>query len=207
MTNAARWALACGVLVIAVLVALLPRTGSGDGPSDEQAAAEEIAAARAKADLPGCPVAEAGSDPVPSLRDVRSVCLGDGSEVALGPALAGRTTLINIWATWCGPCRDELPVLADYAAAQDDVDVLAVQVASDPVDGLLLLAELGVRVPSLFDGTSDRGPVRAALRVPPTLPASYLVTADGRIRFLENPRLFRGVEQIEQAVHRYGGAA
>lgn len=210
MTNPARWALVCGVLVIAVLVALLPRTGSGgpdDVPPGEQATSEELAAARAKAALAACPEAEAGSTPVPSLKDVRSVCLGDGSQVALGAALAGQHTVINIWATWCGPCREELPVLAAYAAGQDEVDVLAVQVASDPVDGLELLAELGVRLPSLFDGASDRGPVRAALRVPPTLPASYLVTSDGRVRLFENPRLFRSVEQIEQAVEQYGGAA
>lgn len=211
MTVAARWALALGVLVLAVVVALLPRTGddgrAGQETSSASDDAEEARAARVAADLAPCPAGRADADPVPSLAGVRSMCLGDGSLVDVGAALAGRPTLINIWATWCGPCREELPVLAEYAASRGAVDVLAVQVASDAVGGLRLLKELGVRLPSLHDGSGDRGPVRSALRVPSTLPASYLVGADGEVRFIRSPRLFRDVGQIEQAVREFGEPA
>lgn len=210
MTTTARWALALGVLVLAAVVALLPRAGDDQpaaGGDSSAAAAEELRAARAAAGLPPCPTGAPGAEPVAALRGVRSVCLGDGAQVDVGRALAGRGTVVNIWATWCGPCREELPVFAAYAASQDEVDVLAVQVASDPAEGLRLLDELGVRLPSLHDGTGQRGPVRSALRVPSTLPASYLVTADGEVRFIADPRVFTDPAQIAEAVRAFGGAA
>lgn len=39
------------------------------------------------------------------LEGVLATCLGDGSTVDLGAALAGRLALINVWASWCRPCR------------------------------------------------------------------------------------------------------
>jgi thiol-disulfide isomerase/thioredoxin len=61
--------------------------------------------------------------PVP---DAPLVALADGREARL-PALArGRPTVINLWATWCVPCRVELPALAAAQAARPDVQFLFV---------------------------------------------------------------------------------
>ena len=62
-------------------------------------------------------------------------CLGDGTSMDLGAALAGRTWLINVWASWCEVCRKELPVLDAYARSPGAVQVLGVQILSDPADG------------------------------------------------------------------------
>lgn len=203
MTSAARWALVAGALVLAVIVAVLPRGGSDDAGEQDPS----LAAARAEAKLPPCPRPSGGSAGSGALTGVRSVCLGDGEPVDVGGALAGRTTLINVWATWCAPCREELPVLARYARSRGAAGVLLVQVASGETGGLHLLAELGVRLPSLHDGTGATGPVRSALRVPNSLPASYVVHPDGTVRFVRKPRVFADVEQVRTAVTEYGGKA
>ncbi|PXY31219.1 TlpA family protein disulfide reductase [Prauserella muralis] len=201
MTTATKWALAAGVLALAVLVALLPRTGSDGGTAPEP----ELGPARERAALQPCP--SGGTGRVDALAGVRVTCLGDGSTADLGTALAGRATLVNVWATWCEPCREELPLLQDYAAGPDAVRVLTVQVESSARDGLELLAELGVRLPAVHDGDGASGPVRTALRVPRALPASYLVTADGSVRFVRDPRLFTSVGQIRETVAGLRGGA
>lgn len=134
------------------------------------------------------------------LAGVRTVCLGDGSTVELGAALAGHPTLINVWASWCQPCREELPVLQAYAASADAVAVLGVQVQSDAADGLDLLRSLGVRFPSVYDGD---GAVSAALRLPQYLPVSYVLLGDGTPRRVEPPTPFTSPEQVRATVQRY----
>ncbi|AIJ26726.1 TlpA family protein disulfide reductase [Amycolatopsis methanolica] len=194
MTTATRWALVAGVLVLAVIVAVLPQVRS-----DRPAAGPDLTAARAAAALAPCP---SGTGAVAQLAGVRAECLGDGSAVDLGSALAGQVTLVNVWATWCEPCRTELPVLQRYASEPGAVRVLTVQVQSKPDDGLELLTDLGVRLPTVFDGDGGSGPVRSALKVRPALPASYLVTAAGEVRFIESPPTFTDPEQVREVVRR-----
>lgn len=193
MTRATKWALAAGILVLGLIAAILPRhsTQPSNAPSPD------LSAARAAAALAPCP---SGSGELASLKGVTAQCLGDGATVDLGQALAGHTTLINVWATWCEPCRTELPVLNSYAAEPGAAKVLAVQVASAASDGLALLTQLGVHLPVVYDGTGTSGPVSRALKVPPALPASYLVSADGQVRFISNPRTFANPDQVRAVV-------
>jgi thiol-disulfide isomerase/thioredoxin len=198
VTTVTKWALAAAVLVVALIVALLPRGGDSAAKP-----AEDLAPARSAAALQPCP-APGAAQPVKQLEGVTADCLGDGASVDVGRALAGAPVLVNVWASWCEPCRTELPVLQEYAKQPGAVRVLGVQVQSPAKDGLDLLAGLGVHLPSVFDGDGRSGPVRAALKVPSALPASYLVTAAGEVRFIANPRLFRNTDQVRAAV---GGAS
>lgn len=215
MTPATRWALACGVVVFAVLLALLPRAteqgaGEHEAAPDDAAATAELEAAREEASLRPCPAGseqtDDGPDEVEDLHNVETLCLEDGRVLDLGEALAGSATLINVWATWCAPCLEELPVLEEYAARDGAVDVLGVQVESDPAEGLEMLADLGVGFPSVHDGGASSGPVREALSVPAALPASYLVNEHGEVSFITDPRVFGSADDVAEAVNEFGGS-
>ncbi|MGK3200524.1 TlpA family protein disulfide reductase [Amycolatopsis sp. MEPSY49] len=195
MTTVTKWALAAAVLAVALIVALLPRGG------DDSAAkpSEDLGPARSAAALQPCP-APSTKQPVKQLEGVKADCLGDGASVDVGKALAGAPVLVNVWASWCEPCRTELPVLQEYAKQPGAVRVLGVQVQSPAKDGLELLAKLGVHLPSVYDGDGQSGPIRTALKVPPRLPVSYLVTAAGEVRFIANPPTFGNTDQVRAAV-------
>ncbi|MGE0486459.1 MAG: TlpA disulfide reductase family protein [Gammaproteobacteria bacterium] len=88
------------------------------------------------------------SDTVPPF-DLAPAVVGDGTlDLA---ALAGRTVLLHFWATWCGPCRDELPALQGLADHLDAARFAVVLVAIDETatgDEVARYArELGVTLP------------------------------------------------------------
>ncbi|WP_132876138.1 TlpA family protein disulfide reductase [Tamaricihabitans halophyticus] len=195
MTVPARWALVAAVLLLATVVALWPRD---QGSGGDEAAEPGLDAARVAADLQACPTGS-GTE-IAQLRGARAECLGNGETTDLGSALAGKTTVVNVWATWCQPCREELPVLQRYAEESGAAQVVGLQVESDRQGGLELVEELGVRFPSFHD---TDGSVKRALRVPTGLPASYLLTPDGEVHFVREPRVFTEVEQVREAVRRY----
>jgi thiol-disulfide isomerase/thioredoxin len=204
VTRAARWSIAGLVLVVAAVIAIWPRHDD-PAPRSGTPAPPDLAAARADAALPPCPAA-AGSPPagLRALSGVRAECLADGSAVDLAKALGNRPVLLNVWATWCAPCKEELPLLARYAAEPGAVPVVGLAVQSAPAGALELLGALKVRLPMLAD---PDGAAERALALPPGLPASYVVGADGTVRLVAKPRLFDSVEAIRHAVATYGGAA
>jgi thiol-disulfide isomerase/thioredoxin len=194
------------VVVVALGVALWmqlddrsPTGAIGPGqPRDRRDAdtAEALAGPRARADLPPCPAAGAGQGPE-SLRGITLECVGDGVRVEVAKAVAGRTTVLNLWAYWCTPCAKELPAMAEYQRrAGPDVTVLTVHQDENEEAALLRLAELGVRLPTLQDG---RRLVAAALRVPNVMPATVVLRSDGSVAEVL-PRSFASADEIAAAV-------
>jgi thiol-disulfide isomerase/thioredoxin len=185
------------VLVVAGVVALWPRSGDGS-PRERTAAtrpAPDLVVARNLAALRPCP--QGGPDGPQPLRGLTATCLGDGASIDVATTVAGGPALINFWATWCQPCQEELKVLDSYAQQPGAVPVIAVQVQSGEADGLELLAKLGVHLPSLID---EPDALRKALKAPPTLPASFVVRAEGTVIQVTAPLVFSAPEQVREAV-------
>jgi peroxiredoxin len=93
----------------------------------------------------------------------------------------GRVVLINFWATWCAPCRDEMPSirrLRDKFAGRPFV-VLAVNLDEPESRIRKFLAEMKLDFPVLLDPGRKVAKAWGA-RI---LPASYVVGADGRVRY------------------------
>lgn len=85
-----------------------------------------------------------------SLRDM-AFQRPDGSAVTLAD-FTGKPVLLNLWATWCKPCREEMPALDRLAAAEaDDLQIVAVSLDTGPADRPReFLAEIGVERLALY---------------------------------------------------------
>jgi peroxiredoxin len=94
----------------------------------------------------------------------------------------GQVVLVNFWASWCGPCKLEMPHLNrlhdKYRAS--GVLLLGVNIDEDPRAAQAATTKLGVKFPVLLD--SDRAVSR--LYDMGSMPATVLIDRDGRVRFL-----------------------
>ncbi len=94
----------------------------------------------------------------------------------------GRVVMINFWATWCGPCRVEMPHLSRLYEKYrgSGFTVLAVNIDEDPNKAASLANQLGMRFPVLLD--ADKKVSR--LYDLSTMPSTILVDRDGRVRYV-----------------------
>jgi DsbE subfamily thiol:disulfide oxidoreductase len=96
-------------------------------------------------------------------------------------ALKGKVGVINLWATWCGPCRREQPALTTLATRYgDEVGFMGINYRDDKTAALKWVAtEYDVPYPSLFDPSGKTaGSLDYAF-----LPDTYVVDASGVIRW------------------------
>ena len=102
----------------------------------------------------------------------------------------GKKTLINFWATWCRPCRKEMPMLNGVFLSQDPSDFSVVGIAIDkPEKVTQFVAELGIDFPIMvgqseaYDVMKDLG--NEAL----TLPYTILIDEEGEVVWSKNTEL------------------
>jgi len=105
----------------------------------------------------------------------------------------GRVVMINFWATWCGPCRQEMPHLNrlyDKYKASGFV-LLGVNVDDDAGNAQVVATKLGVKFPVLLD--SDK--LVSKLYDLSTMPSTVLIDRDGKVRFVHRGYL-SGYEDV-----------
>lgn len=93
----------------------------------------------------------------------------------------GSVVLINVWASWCGPCISELPGLAEVHVRYADrgLVVLGVNIDEKPPAEILRIAEeLEIPYPVVLPG----GPFRGPFLTDGTIPHTWLLDREGRIR-------------------------
>ncbi len=105
----------------------------------------------------------------------------DGDTVAVSDLL-GRVVVLNSWASWCAPCRDEVPAFVAIAEQSDpaQVAVVGLDVSDDPAAAAAFEQDLGMTYPSIVD---PEGSILATIPgVPPTaIPSTVVIDRDGRI--------------------------
>ncbi len=128
---------------------------------------------------PSLPDFTATGDPVPlpALGEFPTASLSEFEGVLVGQV--GKPVVVNIWASWCAPCRTEMPLLQDAADEYEGrAVILGVASNDDPAAALQFLRDLDLTYPNLFDVS---GEVRVALGLT-AYPTTYVFGADGKIR-------------------------
>ena len=113
---------ALGLVAVGTLVVVL--ASSASGPADTSAASPLV------------------GKPAPSLVGPTL----DGGHYRLRPR-SGKVTVVNIWASWCGPCRSEIPLLSRLSAkwSSGDVRLVTINTRDGPVAARTLLQEVGAK--------------------------------------------------------------
>ena len=206
-----------GALAGAVAVYVTSRPAGNNGAEAPAAVVSEadVAACAAKADKAKALGASATGEvaamlPADPPQSVKALAFNapDGKPMTLADR-AGKTVLLNLWATWCFPCREEMPALdaLQKDAGNDKFEVIAVNVdTGDDAKPKKFLAETGIdtlgyyrdNTLSLFNELKTRG---LALGLPVTL----LIDADGCLLAHMNGPAHWASEDAKKLIAAAGG--
>ena len=143
--------------------------------------------------LSGCTFKPAGPDLVSSSPTENLTASPSALELALPrypareawvlSAHRGHVVLLDVWATWCEPCRDALPLYQDIATefAPRGLEVFIINVDADPRPIAPFLAEAKVSLPVLLDPEARLAESTLKVKLMPT---SFLVDKKGLVRFV-----------------------
>ncbi|GEA11510.1 TlpA disulfide reductase family protein [Alteromonas sp. KUL49] len=121
----------------------------------------------------------------------------DGNNLRLAEEV-GNIVIVNFWASWCGPCREELP--AFEALYQDYVDlgvtVLAVNVDDDSAKAQSMLADMDISFPVLYDPNGDVSELYDVSAMPTTV----MIDRNGDTRLIHKGYKSGDEKQYEKAI-------
>ncbi|MBN8429799.1 MULTISPECIES: TlpA disulfide reductase family protein [Microbulbifer] len=94
----------------------------------------------------------------------------------------GEVIMLNFWASWCGPCREEMPLLNDLHARYEPVgfQVWGVNVDANREDAQAMLNKIPVEFPVLFDAQSQVSKMFGVQ----AMPSSVFIDRDGNVRYV-----------------------
>lgn len=165
--------LALALILVASLVAI-GVARSGDDPADD------------------APVSRAGAMlgmPAPDA----TLTLLDGSAIRLD-GLRGQVVVLNFWAIWCEPCKDEMPLFQDLTMAGPvdgspfTIVGVGVKAGNTPEDLRSYAQSLGITYATAYDGGGDSalvGPVESSFGTADLLPLTFIIAPDGVIHHVQ----------------------
>ena len=105
----------------------------------------------------------------------------DKNEVSLSD-FQGKIVIINFWATWCGPCRDEIPDLIEINNLYKDRNVQLIGVSIDTDIKALedFVKDFGINYPTLIDDTMDNVDLGWGIR---GIPTTFILNGNGVVIF------------------------
>ena len=179
MARVSAAAVAVLMLLAGCTITRVEEPSASSDPTFVPATQAEVLQARKAAGIAACPESSETVAARPDgLPDLTLDCLGGDSTVRLA-GLRGKPMVINLWAQWCPPCREESPYLRQYQkAAKGKVMLLGINYTDPRPELAVEFASLvGWKYPQL----ADQDARLAALMRVPGLPTTLLVDADGKV--------------------------
>ena len=164
-----------------VVAALLLTTALSGCTADEPGPTATATSTSAGSALQACPdQADTDAEGADLLPPLSFDCPGGGTlDLARAP---GQPMVLNLWGSWCIPCREELPLMQEFAdAAAGQVRVVGVISKDGRPQAESFAADAGVTFPSAFDGD---GELMTDLGLN-GLPYTYFVDADGGLAYTQ----------------------
>jgi cytochrome c biogenesis protein CcmG/thiol:disulfide interchange protein DsbE len=127
----------------------------------------------------------------------------DGATFKLSDALqTGKPVVLNFWASWCGPCADEAPVLVDAARRYGDrVTFVGVDVQDVDSDAQAFMRKYGI---TYTNGSGNAGPISVQYGMR-GVPETYFIAPDGRLIRKWNTLTAADLEQFLGELQRASG--
>ena len=139
---------------------------------------KQLAAGGSSSDLPSALIDRpAPQTTLPMLEGL----MVDGVQVpAFTPDMyAGKASLINVWASWCAPCREEHPLLVELGK-QDKVQIIGLNYKDKPENALRFLGQLGNPYDAVGVDNNGRGAIEWGVY---GVPETFVVGPDGKILY------------------------
>lgn len=196
-----RW---IGALATALALAACGGPTSVPGtPSATVVTPADLAALAERYGLPDCPETDPDAPAVDGgLPRTDLACLGSGTRVNLA-GLPRTPTIVNVWAQWCEPCREEAAFLREGLAELDGVSFVGINYNDPKPDWAVEFAGLvGWLYPHVVDQDKE---LRVPLRVA-GIPTTLFVTADGAIAGVHAGPL-ESTAQLKELAAEYLGAS